>query len=76
MPVEQEVMVIYAGTKGFLDDVPVNRVQEFQNAFLKYAETRFGQLEKTLEQKKELTDDLEKQLREALAEFKSKGWQK
>ena len=48
LPVEQEVMVIYAGTKGFLDDVPVNRVQEFQNAFLKYAETRFGQLEKTL----------------------------
>ena len=32
MPVEQEVMVIYAGTKGYLDDVPVNRVQEFQNA--------------------------------------------
>src|SRR2546430_6400681 len=76
MPMAQEVMVIYAGTKGFLDDVPVNRVQEFQNAFLKYAETRFGQLEKTLEQKKELTDDLEKQLKEALSEFKSKGWQK
>jgi F-type H+-transporting ATPase subunit alpha len=76
MPMAQEVMVIYAGTKGFLDDVPVNRVQEFQNAFLKYAETRFGQLEKTLEQKKELTDDLEKQLKEALSEFKAKGWQK
>jgi len=76
MPMAQEVMVIYAGTKGFLDDVPVNRVSEFQNAFLKFVETRSPQLQKTLEEKKELTDDLEKQLREALAEFKSKGWQK
>jgi F-type H+-transporting ATPase subunit alpha len=76
MPMAQEVMVIYAGTKGFLDDVPVTRVSEFQNAFLKFVETRFAQLEKTLEQKKELTDDLEKQLKDALSEFKAKSWQK
>src|ERR1700691_907123 len=44
MPVEQEVMVIYAGTNGpnpnttFLDDVPVSRIQEFQDAFLKYVD--------------------------------------
>src|SRR6185295_17262494 len=44
MSVEQQVMVIYAGTKGpaenttFLDDVPVNRVQEFQGAFLAYVD--------------------------------------
>src|SRR5205085_245408 len=40
MPMAQEVMVIYAGTKGFLDDVPVNRVSDFQNEFLKFVETR------------------------------------
>src|SRR3954463_5545845 len=66
MPMAQEVMVIYAGTKGFLDDIAVNRVSEFQNAFLKFVETRAAQLQKTLEEKKELTDDLEKQLKEAL----------
>src|SRR5207245_2703002 len=76
MPMAQQVIMIYAGTKGFLDDVPVNRVQEFQNALLKFVETRFAQLEKTLEQKKELSDDVEKQLKDALAEFKSKVWQK
>src|SRR5882762_4470030 len=38
MPTELEVMVIYAGTKGYLDDVPVNRVGEFQNQFLQYVE--------------------------------------
>jgi len=72
----QEVMVIYAGTKGYLDDVPVARVQEFQNAFLQYAQTHNAQLEKSIEQKKELSDDLEKQLKDALSEFKAKIWQK
>jgi F-type H+-transporting ATPase subunit alpha len=76
MPMAQEVMVIYAGTKGFLDDVPVTRVQEFQTAFLKYVETRHSQLQTTLEQKKELSDDVEKQLKEAMGEFKAKVWQK
>src|SRR5687767_8305058 len=76
MPMEQEVMVIYAGTKGFLDDVPVTRVQEFQTAFLKFVQTQHAQLEKTLEQKKEMTDDLEKQLKDALADFKANTWKK
>ena len=76
MPMAQEVMVIYAGTKGYLDDVPVARVQEFQNAFLQYAQTHNAQLEKSIEQKKELSDDLEKQLKETLSDFKAKIWQK
>ena len=76
MAMAQEVMVIYAGTKGFLDDVPVGRVQEFQNAFLKYVETQQSQLQTALEQKKEMSDDIEKGIKEALNEFKSKVWQK
>src|SRR6187402_1573622 len=39
MPFEQEVFVIYAATKGFVDDVPVSRVQEFQNGLLSYIDT-------------------------------------
>src|SRR6476469_6996159 len=66
MPVEQEVMVIYAGTKGYLDDVPLNRVQEFQNAFLTYVDQRAAGLRDGLAQKKELTEDFEKQLKAAL----------
>src|SRR5206468_3428278 len=47
MPVEQEVMVIYAGVKGYLDSVPINRIQQFQTAFLKYVETRHAQLQQS-----------------------------
>jgi len=76
MPVEQEVMVIYAGTKGYLDDVPLNRIAEFQNAFLTHVDQRSPGLRKELEQKKELTDALETQLKQALDDFKKTAWKK
>ena len=76
MPIEQEVMVIYAGTKGYLDDVPLNRVQQFQGEFLTYVDQRTAGLRQALADKKELTDDLEKQLKAALDDFKKGVWKK
>ena len=76
MLMEQEVMVIYAGTKGYLDDVPVARVQEFQSAFLQYVDGSAADLRRELADKKELTDALEGKLKQALSDFKSKVWKK
>jgi F-type H+-transporting ATPase subunit alpha len=76
MPVEQEIMVVFAGTQGFLDDVPVNRVQEFQNSFLQYVDSSFPAVRQTLASKPDLTKELEEQLRQALTDFKSKAWTK
>src|SRR3954454_2345882 len=76
MLVEQEVMVIYAGTNGYLDDVPVNRVQEFQTSFLQHVDASAPGLRKGLADKKELTSDFENQLKQALTDFKSKIWKK
>src|SRR5438270_12454257 len=74
MPVEQEIIVVYAGTQGFLDDVPVNRVQEFQNALLQYVDTSAADVRRELAEKKELSAELETRLKQALADFKAKGW--
>ena len=76
MPVEQEVMVIYAGTNGFLDDVPVNRVQEFQGAFLQYVDASAANLRSGLANKKELSGELEGELKKVLKDFKSTVWKK
>jgi F-type H+-transporting ATPase subunit alpha len=76
MAVEQEVVMIYAGTNGYLDDVPINRVTEFQNSFLQFVDTNFSQLRSGLGQKKELTTEFENQLKQALNDFKSKVWKK
>src|SRR5688500_1627190 len=74
MPIEQQVMVIYAGTKGFLDDVPLNRIAEFQTKFLAYVDSSVSQLRRGLAEKKELTPDLDKMLQQALTDFKAKMW--
>jgi F-type H+-transporting ATPase subunit alpha len=76
MPIEQQVFVIYAATKGYMDDVPLNRINEFQNAFLSYVDTSASQLRSSLAEKKELSDDIENQLKQALNDFKTKAWQK
>jgi F-type H+-transporting ATPase subunit alpha len=76
MPFEQQVLVIYAGTKGYLDDVAVTRVQEFQNAFLTYVDQQASDVRKELAEKKELTEEIENKLKAALTEFKSRIWKK
>ena len=76
MPIEQEVMVIYAGTQGYLDDVPVARVQEFQNSFLQYVDASQSALRQQLGSKKELTPDIENLLKQALTSFKQSIWKK
>ncbi|HYO07517.1 MAG TPA: F0F1 ATP synthase subunit alpha [Tepidisphaeraceae bacterium] len=76
MSFEQQVMVIYAATQGHLDDVPVNRVQEFQTGLLQYVDNSAGDLRQNLANKKELTGEIEGQLKQAIADFKSKAWQK
>ncbi|HEX4053532.1 MAG TPA: F0F1 ATP synthase subunit alpha [Tepidisphaeraceae bacterium] len=74
--IEQEVMVIYAGTLGFLDDVPIGRVQEFQSAFLAYVDATAADFRNELGEKKELTGDLEAKLKQTLNDFKTKAWKK
>src|SRR5213083_2652790 len=59
MAVEQQVMAIYAGTQGFMDDVPLNRIQEFQNAFLAHVDASAPALRQALAQKKELTPEID-----------------
>ena len=79
MPVEQETMVVYAGTADggkYLADVPVNRVLEFQDAFLKYVDQSAADLRSSLAEKKELTSDIEAKLKQTLTDFKAKAWKK
>jgi F-type H+-transporting ATPase subunit alpha len=76
MPVDQEVMVVYAGAQGFLDDIPIPRVQEFQTAFLAYIDATASDFRNDLASKGELTADLEGKLKQALNDFKSKAWKK
>ena len=76
MPTEQQVMVIYAGTKGYMDDVPLNRIQEFQTKFLAYVDASAADMKRALMETKDLSDETETKLKQALNDFKSKVWKK
>jgi F-type H+-transporting ATPase subunit alpha len=70
MPVEQQVMIIYAVTNGFLDDVPVADCKRFEAELLEYLGSTRSAIGKHIAGKGTLTDEIEQQLREAIEEFK------
>ncbi|MEM7809290.1 MAG: hypothetical protein AAF561_14365, partial [Planctomycetota bacterium] len=76
MPFEQQVMVIYAATKGYLDDVEVNRVREWQDGFLAYVDQSHSTVRSTLVETKALGDDVVEGLDKAIGEFNDKIWAK
>jgi F-type H+-transporting ATPase subunit alpha len=73
MPVEQQIMVIYAVTNGFLDDVPVNRVRRWEADFLEFVAAGRPELGRTIRVKRALDDDLTAQVRKAIEDFKAIG---
>jgi len=70
IPVEIQVVVIWAAQNGYLDQIPVARVKEFQNKLTEYFTTRKGQLLAKIGREKELSDALKAELKAAAEEFK------
>jgi F-type H+-transporting ATPase subunit alpha len=66
--VEEQVAVIYAGTRGYLDPFPTNRVQAFQEALLGKLKSGYPQFLEGIRKEKALTPDLEATLKKALEE--------
>jgi len=67
----QSVQIFWALNNGFLDDVPVEKVQSFEAAFHKYMESNKPEIAATIMDQKALDDAIEAQLKAALAEFKN-----
>lgn len=67
---EKQVAIIYAGVNGYLDNVPVEKVQEFENKFLEYLENMHGDLLKSIYNSKDLSEKDEGKLKKVIEEFK------
>jgi F-type H+-transporting ATPase subunit alpha len=70
MPVEDQVVSLYAGTAGFLDDIPVADVQRFEKDLLAYVHGRHSEVSKHISEKGDLPDEMLETLRGAVEEFK------
>ncbi|MEK7496343.1 MAG: F0F1 ATP synthase subunit alpha, partial [Patescibacteria group bacterium] len=68
MPIENQVAVLYAAVNGYLDDVPVQEVKEWENKFHNYL--KHQPILKEIKEKKELTAEVEEGLKKAIVEFK------
>ena len=70
MPVADQVLSIYAGVNGFLDDVPVNKVREFEAGLLEYIRDKHPQIREEVASKKKIDDEFGGQLKQIIADYK------
>ncbi len=73
VPVEQQVMIIYAVTNGFLDDVAVERVRAWEQGFHDYMAAQHAAIGTEIRAKKALSEDLSAKLRQAIEQYKKMG---
>jgi len=69
VPLEEQVMIIYAGTKGYVDHVPVAKVREYERAFLNFMRTMHPEVGADIAARKLITPETEEALKAALEEF-------
>ena len=70
LEVEKEVVILYAVTKKYLDDIALDRIADFEKEFFNYVEANHNNIFTSIKETKEMSADIEKQLIEALETFK------
>jgi F-type H+-transporting ATPase subunit alpha len=72
LSVEKQVLVIFAGTNGYLDDIDVSEVERFQRDLLAFADAHGGALLNQIATKKAIDDEIRERLKKILSEFKER----
>lgn len=70
MAVEMEVVILYALTRGYLDDVDVDKVRDWENNFQKYLEIEGAKVFEAIKKERTLTEEVEKLLKEHITKFR------
>jgi F-type H+-transporting ATPase subunit alpha len=72
LPVEKQIAIIYAGTKGYLDDIPVEQCRKFEDQLYRYIDSACPALWEEIRTKKALDKELEPKIAAAIKEFKAR----
>ena len=67
---DRQVMMLYAVTNGYLDDIPVEKLAAFESEFYRFMEASYANIGKTVAETKELSAEIEETLKKAVQEFK------
>jgi len=69
MPGEKEVMSLYAATRGYVDTVPVERIEEYETQMLAFIERKYPEILSEIKEEKVIGDSLDEKMKKALQEF-------
>jgi len=69
LSMEKQVTILYAGTRGFLDALPVDVLAKYEAGLYKFIEERFPQVFKDLKEKKVISEDLDALMKKALTQY-------
>jgi F-type H+-transporting ATPase subunit alpha len=72
LPLEKQIAIIFAGTQGFLDDLPVEQCRKFEEDLYRFIENAHRDIFNEIRDKKALDDALRAKMKAAIAEFKAK----
>jgi F-type H+-transporting ATPase subunit alpha len=70
MPVAKQVIVLFAGARGLLDDIPVDKITEAEQSLLRYMDQSHPEIEKSITEKKAIDEETDKALRAAVEDWK------
>lgn len=71
LAVYKQVLIVYAGNNGFLDDVPNKALKKYEEEVYKFMETKYPDIFKEIKEKKAISDELKSKIDKALEEFKA-----
>ena len=70
MPLKKQVMILYTAVNGYLDDIPLDKVNAFEASFHRFMEANHPEIGERIAKKKEITTETEEALKAAILEFK------
>ncbi len=71
MPVEHQVMIIYAAVNKYLRDIPISNIKRFEKEFLEFMDNHYSEIGKEIKSTGDLSKELEEKLKKAIESFKS-----
>ena len=69
----EQIVALYAGTRGYLDQIDVERVKEWETSFIQFLRSSFPDLLKSIQDERALSEALEDKLKDAINQFNT-GW--
>ena len=71
MPMEEQVAVLFAGNEGYLDEIPLEKVKDFEKKLIQYLKDHHAKILETIRDTKDFTDEIKEELKKAIESFRS-----